>query len=418
MNISLQRISSRDGAKWLELQIEAFAPLLAKYQDYEINPAMETLACVSNRMDSPCRDHYLIINDGDIVGGVRTFWWDGTTRYRIGGIFILPRFQNMGLGRIAMKEVEALYPNSTSWELDTLLQEPRNLHFYESLGYQRQGDARVINNNLSLVSYSKKIRKPTQLVVTDLDRTLLRNDKTISEYTTTTLNHCRECGIRVVYATARPLRGVNRYIEYVPDAVICHNGATTYIGTELFCSYGIIPSIRDAVIHLVLRAMSEPEIAVEIHEKIYANFDTETEWQGVTAFATDFSDLPNYDADKIIIRMPDMGAIEQIEPLLPAELYIQMNEGHLALIMHRSASKWNAIRCLADYWSISAPEIVAFGDDYNDIVMLQNCGTGVSVANALDGVKTSADFICGPNDVDGVAHWLDANVIWAGGGGP
>lgn len=145
---------------------------------------------------------------------MRTFWWDGTTRYRIGGIFILPRFQNMGIGRIAIWEAEAFYPNATSWELDIILQEPRNLRFYESLGYQREGDARIVNDNLSFVSYMKKIRKPIRLVITDLDRTLLRTDKSISEYTTTALNRCRECGIRVAYATARPLRGVNRYIEY------------------------------------------------------------------------------------------------------------------------------------------------------------------------------------------------------------
>ena len=68
MNISLQRISSCDAAKWLELQIEAFTPLLVKYQDYEISPAMESLEYVANRINAPCRYHFLILNDGDIVG--------------------------------------------------------------------------------------------------------------------------------------------------------------------------------------------------------------------------------------------------------------------------------------------------------------------------------------------------------------
>jgi 5-amino-6-(5-phospho-D-ribitylamino)uracil phosphatase len=415
MNISFQRISSGDAAVWLKLQIEAFTPLLVKYQDYEISPAMETIEYVATRMEAPCRDHYLILRDGEVVGGVRTFWWDGTTRYRIGGIFILPRFQSMGIGRIAMKEVEALYPNAISWELDTLLQEPRNLHFYESLGYQRRGDERIINDRLSLVSYTKAISKPMRLMVTDLDRTLLRNDKSISTYTKTILDRCRESGIRVVFATARPLRGVNRYVAYIPDAVICHNGATTYIGNDLFCSYGISAPVRDSVIQLILSAMRAPEIAIEIHEKIYANWNTEIEWPGVTAFATDFFRLPVYAADKIIIRMPDVSVLEQIESLLPADLYIQMNEGRLALIMHRSASKWDAIRCLAEHWGISAPEIVAFGDDNNDIVMLQNCGTGISVVNALDDVIATADAVCGSNDSDGVAHWLEANVLQTAG---
>ena len=51
--------------------------------------------------------------------------------------------------------IEDLYPNATSWELDTILQEPRLLHFYEKLGYVREGEEKVINEKMSTVSYRK-----------------------------------------------------------------------------------------------------------------------------------------------------------------------------------------------------------------------------------------------------------------------
>ena len=153
--VELQKITVEQAPKWLEMQIEAYTSLLEKYQDHEISPAAETLERVIERMGVPFREHFFILKDGEIVGGVRTAWWTGTTRYRLGGIFILPRFQNMGIGQIAMQLAESRYPDATTWELDTLLQEPRNLHFYEKLGYRREGEENVVNDKLTLVFYKK-----------------------------------------------------------------------------------------------------------------------------------------------------------------------------------------------------------------------------------------------------------------------
>ncbi|MBO5128092.1 MAG: HAD family phosphatase, partial [Clostridia bacterium] len=63
-------------------------------------------------------------------------------------------------------------------------------------------------------------------VITDLDRTLLRTDKSISGYTADVLKKCRERGILVMTASARPLRDVRDYRKQVPfDAVTATNGA-------------------------------------------------------------------------------------------------------------------------------------------------------------------------------------------------
>ena len=55
--------------------------------------------------------------------------------------------------------------------------------------------------------------------------------------------------------------------------------------------------------------------------------------------------------------------------------------------------------------------VAAFGDDYNDIDMLRACGVGVAVDNALPEVKAAADLLCADCDADGVAHWLETNVL-------
>lgn len=61
--------------------------------------------------------------------------------------------------------------------------------------------------------------------------------------------------------------------------------------------------------------------------------------------------------------------------------------------------------------NISLSDIVAFGDDKNDMEMLKICGTGVAVANAISDVKGVADSVTLSNDEDGVAEWLAKNVL-------
>jgi hydroxymethylpyrimidine pyrophosphatase-like HAD family hydrolase len=55
--------------------------------------------------------------------------------------------------------------------------------------------------------------------------------------------------------------------------------------------------------------------------------------------------------------------------------------------------------------------IAAFGDDHNDVEMLRRCGFGVAVANAIEEAKAAAGCICGTNDNDGVANWIEERVL-------
>ena len=57
-------------------------------------------------------------------------------------------------------------------------------------------------------------------------------------------------------------------------------------------------------------------------------------------------------------------------------------------------------------------DIAAFGDDFNDIEILRNCGIGVAVANECEVAKSAADYVCGSNDEDGVARWIEKNMIF------
>ena len=116
-------------------------------------------------------------------------------------------------------------------------------------------------------------------------------------------------------------------------------------------------------------------------------------------------------ADKIIVEVVSLNEMEKYKALLPDELYIQLSENKIGMIMNQSATKYHAISFLAERYQISTDDIIAFGDDYNDLEMIKKCGKGIAVGNALEMVKGAADEVCESNQKDGVARWIEGNLL-------
>jgi hypothetical protein len=70
--------------------------------------------------------------------------------------------------------------------------------------------------------------------------------------------------------------------------------------------------------------------------------------------------------------------------------------------LHRDSTKEKAIRDIARMSGVSMDEVLAVGDDLNDIGMLKAAGVGVAVGNALDCVKAIADYVCEQDNYKGV----------------
>ena len=253
---------------------------------------------------------------------------------------------------------------------------------------------------------------PIKLIVTDLDGTLLRNDKSISQYTAEVLERCRGQGIRLVFATARPRRTLQLFLGQVPaDALILHNGAVAFIGERKVLHHGIEPQAAASLLMALAREFPGKKLSVEIEDVLYANFDVSLIWDNTSAVRSDFTNLPGLPADKIIAEASSAREIEMLSRRLPEDLYIEFIDGKLGMIMHRRATKWNAVRAVSDALGISTADIAAFGDDYNDIGMLRHCGIGVTTENALGEAKAASDEICGSNEEDGVARWLEGKLL-------
>jgi Cof subfamily protein (haloacid dehalogenase superfamily) len=252
-----------------------------------------------------------------------------------------------------------------------------------------------------------------KMLAVDLDNTLLRSDKTISEYTSAVLKRCRESGVRLAFATARPIRTITPYTRQTPcDAVIYHNGAHIITGgTQIGEAHTIPIEITRGILGVLQKKHPGERLSVEIDDVLYANFDVSSVWNYTSFVMTDFTDLPDIGADKILIEANQEIAYEDILSLLTPDIYCQISEGRIYLIMNRNATKLNAVRALADYWGIELSAVAAFGDDHNDLGMLRACGLGVAVGNAIQEAMDAADAVTYTNDDDGVAKYIEANLL-------
>ncbi|MEK5185371.1 GNAT family N-acetyltransferase [Solibacillus sp. FSL W7-1324] len=154
MVVSLCKATIDDAAMLHEMQVNAFMPLLEKYQDDDTNPANESLEKVITRFKQPFTDYYLIKYLEDTIGGIRIVKMQNKS-YRVSPIFILPEHQGKGIAQKVFGIIEEIYHDAQSWELDTIMQEKGLCHLYEKLGYKKTGNTKKINEKITIVFYEK-----------------------------------------------------------------------------------------------------------------------------------------------------------------------------------------------------------------------------------------------------------------------
>lgn len=155
MEVRLVRADVSHAEEIHAMQIEAFRELLEKYQDFDTSPGSESVEKVEARLKQDMTYYYFICLGEQKVGAVRVVdAKESKKSKRISPIFILPQFQGRGIAQETIRLCEEAHGNE-NWELDTILQEPKNCHLYEKMGYRRTGRTEVINERLTLVFYQK-----------------------------------------------------------------------------------------------------------------------------------------------------------------------------------------------------------------------------------------------------------------------
>ena len=252
-----------------------------------------------------------------------------------------------------------------------------------------------------------------RMIVTDLDNTLLRSDKSISEYTIEVLKKCQARGIKVVFATARSTKSASRVLEqFAPDGFIGYGGSLVSAGSEVIHRIDIPADISSRIIKECLAA---PEVTsvLAINESVaLTNNREDLEIRDTAHYRyADFSIDYGHRYPKISLTATDPAAVKKIAAHYPMCGMLRYAGEDLYKFANRDANKWNAIKVIAAHYNISTDAIAAFGDDAIDLEMLTNCGMGMAVSNAIAEVKAVAGYICGSNDEDGVAGWLEGYVL-------
>lgn len=250
-----------------------------------------------------------------------------------------------------------------------------------------------------------------KMILTDLDGTLLRSDGSISERTKLILKSCQDRGIYIVIATARYWIGAEHCIEEIqPDYEITTDGTLIHHHGEQIYSCNLDIKDTNQIIQDILARNYKTEITVAAGRQVFWNSTHISESEKLyKAVYCDYQKPLSCRANKITAQLPDYETALKIANKNCCRLQSYRGENWYAFLP-QTAGKVQAIRELAKILHISLNEIVAFGDDKNDMEMLKMCGIGIAVENAISEVKDIADSVTLSNDEEGVAEWLTKNV--------
>ena len=152
--VNLREVTEDEIPELYRMQVESFMPLYEKYHD-EGSPAIEPIERIRRRFEVENRKYYFIMMDGTKAGVINIGHNDPNEKEVafISPIFILPEFQNRGIGYTAIQKAFEILPRVKTWKLDTILQEPANCHLYEKCGFVRVGEEKPVNDKMTLVDY-------------------------------------------------------------------------------------------------------------------------------------------------------------------------------------------------------------------------------------------------------------------------
>jgi len=255
--------------------------------------------------------------------------------------------------------------------------------------------------------------KSIKMVVTDLDGTLLRDDKSVSEYTEDVFLKLKENDFYIVFATARPERGIE-VPGIVPDAVIANNGALVKCSDEVIYNKLLPFSTCKELIKLFTSNDIITGITVETNN-IYLTNCSKEEFDDVEDFwnpiFTDFDEIPVNNICKLGVQTEKREALLDITQDYTECTVMTCSGLDWHILTHKEATKLRAVEALTSYYGLNLDNVIAFGDDYNDLELMKGAGIGVAVSNAIDEIKDAADYETYSNNDEGVAHFLDKSFL-------
>ncbi len=262
-----------------------------------------------------------------------------------------------------------------------------------------------------------------KLVVSDVDGTIVRTDKSVAPSTVEAAKRLQAAGIPLSIVSARPPRGM----AYITQALGLTGPSAGFNGGRVLGPDGAVLSE-----HLVPEAAARTALALFMARGLFVFLFSGDEWL-IAA-----SDGPHVEHERHTVRF-DPVVVDSFEPYMAKVLkmvgvsddapYLADVEAELQALLGdranakrsqtyyldltaKDANKGNAIRLLADVQGIDVSEIAVIGDMDNDVPMFATAGFSVAMGNASESVKGKASrAAAADNDHDGWAEAVDRFIL-------
>ena len=259
-----------------------------------------------------------------------------------------------------------------------------------------------------------------KLIAFDVDDTLLTTEKVISPKTKQALLNAQKNGIKLCVASGRLPYGVKPYAE---ELDVLNNGGF-YLG---FNGGAVLNSGNELIgttyldskyIEPVYEVLRPTNVTTMVHkcDIIYADRKVndythiEPDVIGLPLnLVDDIAEFVDWKLHKILL-CGEPGELKEVEGKLKAkfadDVDIYLSAPWFLEVMPNGVNKGLGVEKVCADMGISMDEVMAFGDNYNDIPMLEMAGLGIAMGNAEDEVKNSADYVTDTCDLDGIAKAL------------
>ncbi|MCC7071103.1 MAG: HAD family phosphatase [Deltaproteobacteria bacterium] len=267
-----------------------------------------------------------------------------------------------------------------------------------------------------------------RLVLFDLDATLLDSRRQICDANVSAIARLTQAGVRVGLATGRPPLSVAPYVERArPNAPLVHfNGAMVRdfeSGAVLF-ERALARDVAASCLGIVRAQGFHANLYVGSQIWIEASTPTSQESERkdgvphtvVGPLVDALASAPRAPTKILCIGPPT--AVPALTQALGAahgaQVALVNSEPSYLEILPPGCSKLVAAQHLAAHLGLALTEVMAFGDNLNDLELLTGCGLGVAMANSHPRVLAEVATHIGHHDSDAIARFLEGFVIEGG----
>lgn len=265
-------------------------------------------------------------------------------------------------------------------------------------------------------------KKDYQMLVLDIDGTLLNSKKEITPKTKEMLLRIQKAGKKVVLASGRPTPGITKVADELEldrnnGYILSFNGGRVidYETGEIIYNRTVplafVPELYRTAIELgtAIVTYTESEIILGTESNQYCEFESRI--CGIPLRRVDnFVEFVDFPVNKLLLPgEPDivLKAQNVLRESVGWELGVYRSEPFFLEIVPQSIDKANSIGRLLEHLGMQREQVICCGDGFNDISMMEYAGLGVAMGNAQDEVKAAADYVTASNDEEGIVQVIE-----------